>query len=217
MQFREGANILTANGEKLGEIGRVVLDPKTKEVTNLVVEKGFLFTEEKVIPMSLVESATEKEVTLSGEVEFESLPNFQESHFIAAEVQPQQNQQPQVRVARSVYAYPPAVSARDEEQRSAYGMPNYVKTISRNIPKGSVALEIGANMLDKDGNAIGKVEEILMDRQADVATHLVVSEGLFLKEKKLIPASWIAHVEDNEVQISMSSDYVNGMPDYHPN
>ena len=44
MQFREGANVLTANREN-GEVDRVVLYSKTKEVTHLV--KGFLFTEEK--------------------------------------------------------------------------------------------------------------------------------------------------------------------------
>ena len=46
MQFKENARVITAGGQKVGRIDRVVLDPKSKELTHLVVKKGFLFTRE---------------------------------------------------------------------------------------------------------------------------------------------------------------------------
>lgn len=37
MEFREGTDVVTAGGEKVGEIERVVIDPRTREVTHIVV------------------------------------------------------------------------------------------------------------------------------------------------------------------------------------
>jgi uncharacterized protein YrrD len=40
MQFTQNANVFTAQGQQVGSLKRVVLDPQTKEVTHIVVEKG---------------------------------------------------------------------------------------------------------------------------------------------------------------------------------
>lgn len=83
MQFTEGAKVFTADGERVGAIDRVVLKPDTKEVTHLVVQKGFLFTEDKVVPMSLVGPATEDRVTLREDAgDLQALPDFEESHHV---------------------------------------------------------------------------------------------------------------------------------------
>jgi uncharacterized protein YrrD len=42
----------------------VVLDPQTKKAIHIVVRKGFLFTEDKVVPISFISDATEDRVTL---------------------------------------------------------------------------------------------------------------------------------------------------------
>jgi sporulation protein YlmC with PRC-barrel domain len=34
MQFKENTSVFTAHGEQVGDIDRVVLDPRTKEVTH---------------------------------------------------------------------------------------------------------------------------------------------------------------------------------------
>jgi len=41
MQFNENAEVFTSTGEKVGRIDRVVIDPKSDELTHLVVKKGF--------------------------------------------------------------------------------------------------------------------------------------------------------------------------------
>jgi uncharacterized protein YrrD len=213
MQFRENASVRTPDGEKIGEVDRVVLDPQTKEVTHLVAEKGFLFTTEKVVPMNLVGRATEDEVTLSvNGLDFDSLPDFEESHYIAAEVQPRRRQPPKTTTVRSLYSYPPVDDPH--QGANAYGVPEYVKTVTRNVPKGSVALQIGANVYDPNGEQMGEVEQVMMDGQAGRATHLLLSEGLFMKERKLIPTTWITHVQDNEVHLSVDSDFVDSLPEY---
>ena len=64
MQFNENAEVQTASGEKVGRIDRVVMDPKSKELTHFVVRKGLIFTTDKVIPLDQVESADGDRVVL---------------------------------------------------------------------------------------------------------------------------------------------------------
>ncbi len=83
MQFKQGANVSTFDGKSVGTVDRVVLTPKTKEVTHIVVRKGFLFSEDKIIPLSLITSATENQVTLRQDAtDLDKLPPFEEVHYI---------------------------------------------------------------------------------------------------------------------------------------
>ena len=49
---------------------------------------------------------------------------------------------------------------------------------------------------------------------ADRATHLLISEGLILKDKKLIPTRWMTNVLEKEVHLSVESDFVESLPEY---
>ena len=40
MQFKENTHVYTAGGQDVGKIKRVVVDPNTKDLTHLVVQKG---------------------------------------------------------------------------------------------------------------------------------------------------------------------------------
>lgn len=47
MQFKDGANVYTADGHTVGSIDRVVIDPRTNEVTHVVVRRRLFFTEDQ--------------------------------------------------------------------------------------------------------------------------------------------------------------------------
>ena len=83
MQFKDGTSVYTFDGQDVGRVDRVVLNPKTKEVTHLVVRKGLLFAEDKIIPLHLIATATEDRVSLrEGAGELDDLPPFEEIHYI---------------------------------------------------------------------------------------------------------------------------------------
>lgn len=221
MQFAEGAKVFTADGEKVGTIDRVVLEPDTKEVTHLVVQKGFLFTEDKVVPMSLVGSATEDRVTLREDAgDLEKLPDFQEAFYVPVEpAPPRRDLQPvpsSPRWARSLYFYPPLGSWWMIAGYADYARPRYVARTEKHIPEGTVALKEGAKVISSDGEHIGDIERIFTDPLVDRATHLLISEGLFLKEKKLIPTKWITNILEDAVRLSVDSDFVERLPEYQP-
>lgn len=216
MQLREGADVLTAGGDKAGEVDRVVLDPVTKEITHLVVQKGFLFTEEKVVPMSLVGPATEDKVTLWEQAgDLEELPDYKESDYVAAEIEPGATQAAPT-WARPLYAYPPFIMPGRMTARSSYAVPDYVVRQQKNIPEGTVALEAGAKVFGSAGQQIGDIERIFVDPEREEATHLLIAEGIFLKQKKLVPISWISSVNEEVVNLSVEADLVESLPEYEP-
>jgi uncharacterized protein YrrD len=216
MQFKEGASVFTAQGQRVGTIDRVVLEPDTKEVTHLVVEKGFLFTEDKVVPMSLVGPATEDRVTLREDAgDLEALPDFEESHYVRAD----RGLRPPLSSAHwsrpiPIYPYPPIGGTWPYAAHSDYAKPRYVAKTDKNIPEGAVALEEGAKVIGSDGKQIGKIERVFTEPLEDRATHLLVSEGLILKEKKLVPTEWMTDVSEDEVRLSVDSGYVDSLPEY---
>ena len=216
MQFKDGAEVFTADGERVGTIDRVVLEPDTKQVTHLVVQKGLLFTEDKLVPISLVGPTTEDRVTLRRDAgDLEKLPDFEKSHYVPVDRSPQsQLASGSAHWARPMYMYPPVGSWLSSGGYDADAAPQYVARTEKQIPEGTVALEEGANVISTDGKRIGDIERIFTDPLADRATHLLISEGLILKDKKLIPTRWMTNVLEKEVHLSVDSDFVESLPEY---
>jgi len=222
MRYEQGANVYTAEGDKIGEINRVVMDPKTHEVTHVVVQKGFLFTVDKVVPVSLIGPAIEDRVTLRENAgDLEALPDFEETHYILLSEEEEKAATEQGQ-ARPLYWYPPAGALW---WRSGgylgfpglfYPMPPYVVETERNIPDGTVALKEGAKVISADDEHVGDVEVMLTDPQENRVTHLVISKGLLLKERKLIPTSWVSIVMSNEIHLAVGSSVIEGLRDYEP-
>ena len=79
--FQKNASIITAKGKKIGSLERIVINPETKIVTDIVAKiNGGLFTKShKVVPIHLVRQTTQSEVILvdqAGELEY--FPYFEE-------------------------------------------------------------------------------------------------------------------------------------------
>jgi uncharacterized protein YrrD len=222
MQLKEGATIYTAEGKRVGSLDRFVLDPRSKEVTGIVVRKGILFGEDKVVPMSLVSTVTEEgDINLRpAAADLEELPNFTETEYVPSGVHrtPRTVDQPEdLTVDRSVYWYPPVgygAWGAPGSTTITQPVPEYVLETSRNIPEGTVALKRGAKVLSSDDEQVGDVEEVLTEPMADRATHLVISEGLLLKEKKLVPTHWITAVLEDSVVLAVDAETIEDLPEY---
>jgi len=214
VQFREGANVFTSEGQKVGEVDRVVIDPQTKEVTHVVVQKGFLLTTDKVVPVSLVGAATENRVTLREDAgDLEALPEFEVKHYVPIG-EAEMHRKPEPGYVPSFYLYPPA-GVSWWTTPGGYPIPPYVVETERHVPEGTVPLKEGAEVVSLDGDHMGDVEAVLTDPEEDRATHLLISQGLLLKENKLIPTTWVSTVLEDEVHLMVGSDLLKRLPEYH--
>jgi uncharacterized protein YrrD len=82
MEFIKNAPVFTAKNERVGHVDRVVIDPQTKEVTHIVIRKGFIFAESKVLPISLVASGGEQIMLRENAGDLHAFPRFEERNFV---------------------------------------------------------------------------------------------------------------------------------------
>jgi uncharacterized protein YrrD len=229
MHYKQNTSVFTPSGENVGQIDRVVMDPKTREVTYLVVRKGFLLTEDKVVPIALVRDANDERVTLEQEAgTLDDLPPFEETQYLPMdwEERPSEDFNPNrtrtedvpsstlVPSAPSLFWYPSV--GMEPLGYSNWAGPTYVAKTATNIPSDAVALKKGASVIANDDKDIGSVEEVITQSQDNKATHFVVSQGLIFKTHKAIPVQWISDVTDNEVKLGVHSDLLERLPEYQP-
>jgi uncharacterized protein YrrD len=220
MQFNENAEVQTSSGEKVGRVDRVVIDPKSKELTHLVVKKGILFTTDKVIPLDHVESADESKVVLKeGSGDPGDYPDFEETHYIPAEETDKFARRETSDLRPLAWYYPLPGGAwwrRPMGAYRGYPEPPHTRRTELNIPEGTVPLEEGAKVLSSEGEHVGDVERVYVEEDEQRVTHLLISQGLVSKTNKLIPTMWVEHVLENEVHLSVGKDFVEDLPEFTP-
>lgn len=62
--MKEGAKVLAAEGEHVGNVERVLADPSVDQVTHLLISRGLFMKENKLIPIKWVMSLGEETVRL---------------------------------------------------------------------------------------------------------------------------------------------------------
>ena len=209
MLFKKGVDVFSSDNEKVGTLDRVVIDPKTKEVTHIIVRKGFLFREDKVVPMDLIGSVTDERIALQGSKEhLDELPEYEETHYIPRTAALDDDMD-------TLYWNPPVDAWSGYGRYPIYAPSLYVRRTEKNIPEGMVALAEGAKVLSEDGEQVGNIETLVTDPNERV-THVVISSGLLMKERKIIPAYWLGNVTEDEVYLSVEPRLLERLPEYRP-
>ena len=218
MERREGMGVFTPGGEQVGTVNRFVLDPATNEVTHIVIQKGWLLPEDKVVPFEMVSSATDERVVLSEEVgDFDKLPPFEETQFVrAADEEPGDP----TLTTDPAYQYTPAYYWHPAQ--SNIGFPGIALghyawprgETRRNIPEDTVPLKEGTDVVSSDGEHVGDVERLFLEEGSNKVTHFVISQGLLFKDRKLVPAHWVKSVEEDGVHLVVSSQLLERLPSY---
>jgi uncharacterized protein YrrD len=225
MQIKEGTRVETSTGERVGSVGRVVIDPRSKEITHIVVEKGFLFGTDRVLPASLIADSDDERLVLSGEAgDLEQFPEFEVSNFVMLDERdlPTGGREELVmgETAPSAYPYPATLPhhfwSTDNIATAPYNYhrPGYSTVTQQNIPDVSVALKKGAAIVCEDGKKAGELYEVLVDKRSNQAVHLVMSGGFLSTEKKLIPVDWIVNATEEEIHIGARSDIIERLKPY---
>jgi uncharacterized protein YrrD len=185
--FRLGSNVLGQDGEMAGTLVSVLvdgegLDPKaivvrdeTTLVGRMVAEEKYLITDEVVIPLSLVESATHDRVQLS-------IP--------AAHVR---GQPPYLS-----YRLKPLTSGQallEEAQLLGGGLALPPEDEIANKPAGEIEIDRDENvMLGQTGHRLGHVQDVLYDA-GELVGIVIRPEGMF-KHDVVLPIRFISRADD---------------------
>lgn len=195
-----------------------------------------LSPKEYVIPMRLIERVTDDAIHLKPlPVDIEDLPPFQEEHFVITNERALMNETyiSAAPTLRMYYHYPPTAGGMlpPDRPNRAYDAPNYSAgatplgitgsdeqsgyiDVDENIPDNTVALKEGAKVYSNDSKHLGNVEKVIVDPTNNKSTHLLITKGLLLKEKKLVPMNWVDNIYENEVYLCMDQEFVEKVPDF---
>ncbi len=214
MQFKEGTTVYSANGKKLGTVKRVVLDPQSREVMHVVVDQGSLLnTDLRVVSMEAIEITTEDRVMLRTDIDdLGDFQPFEEEYYVSvSDVRSDEPTRP-AGYAEPMYWYPPVGNFHG--YNAAFPSYPYISKTERNVPKGAAALKEGATVKSRTGKNVGDVERIFVDNENGRLTHFVISKGVLFTDEKLIPATWIDTISDEQVELVVSEDFLESLPEF---
>jgi uncharacterized protein YrrD len=217
MRFAKGADVHSAQGERLGTLSRVIIDPNTRKVTHIVVEKGLMFTTNKIIPIDHLDPQNQDKIVLnSADQDLSHFQDFEEAHYVDLDT----TEYPANDATKSFW-YPPVDYAwwrtgMPSMAPIAPALPVYSVRTTQNIPEGTVALEEGAKVISADHKHVGSIEQLVVDPQDHRVSHFIIGEGFLFKERKLIPVTWIATIAEKEVHLSVNSGTLERLPAFHP-
>lgn len=218
IELKEGVDVFAADGKQVGKVTCLVLDPATDEVTHIVVQKrGGILPDDRVVPLEILSSATGEKIVLSEQVgDFNELPFFEERHYIQLkedDLTPAERQAD--KKPPSYYWYPPQGYIGYPPSDLEYYPWLPIET-TRNIPEDTVPLKEGADVMTSDGEHVGHIERLIVESDSNRTTHFVITQGLFFKDRRLIPAQWVKSIEEDKVYLLISSQLVERLPAYEP-
>ena len=208
MKFKKGADIYSSVGERIGQLQRVVLDQETNRISHLVIEKGILVKEDKVIPIGLVQDQEEGRIGLSITAEeLKEFPAFTETQFVLSTT----------RTDDTIPAGYRAVSSYHWMRSGnllGYATPKLAHRRLGNIPEGAVALKEGAEVMSANGEKIGYLQNVISNAENNEITHFVVSGGLLSQQKRLVPIFWVDEISSRQIDLKMKTKYFENLPLY---
>jgi uncharacterized protein YrrD len=234
LELREGAGVYTPGDDQVGKVDGFVLDPATNEVTHIIVQKGWLFPEDKVLSFDMIQTADEDRVVLKENIgDIDQLPSFEETHYITpSDGDPGQpgesspaDERRRAQIVRedasegmsaalsyapAYYWYPP--HGYVGYPVGYYGLPP-METV-RNIPADTVPIKEGTDVMSSDGEHVGDVERLFIDPGSNKLTHFLISQGVFFKDRKLVPAHWVSGVDDDKVHLAVAADFLEQLPSF---
>lgn len=204
MQLQKNAAVLSADGQRIGSLNRVVVNPNNLALTDIVIRADTrVDQEERVIPVKWVAKTAPDQVMLGIQAEdLKAFPPFEEPRVgTEKNAEHASGENPGSLPPMSGISVQPAF---DEE---------FVTRIDQKTSQGTVAVKAGTSVMSADGKHVGTVERTVTDIPHKQATHLLVSQGRIKKRMKLIPMDWVRNVDEEAVYLLVYKTSVNDLAD----
>jgi sporulation protein YlmC with PRC-barrel domain len=200
------------DGQEVGKLGDLVIDPVAKRVTHLVVRPHHGEDTSHLVPIELADAAAgDGKIALTcSHAEFEALPAVEEFTYLRlGEVQ---TDDPNWDVGVSdILALPYYDSTGLAGPVEAVGD---MGVVWDRVPKGEVELRRSSRVMSADGDYLGDVDGFLVD-DGEHITHFVLERGhLWGRREVTVPIGSVASVESDVVTLSLSKDEVGALPSH---
>ncbi len=210
MDIGLGMQEVTSDGQDIGSIDRLILDPDTNQVKAAVIRKGVFLRRDIEAPRDLLDVLPDGAIRLAATAkEAHSLPEFLPSAYTTPPAD---------------YPLPAGYSAESMYVPYGYGLGGLGVTplgmmtdtaVSREVSAAwrrqdleNAVVQEGSVVLGHDGEQVGEVHQLTFDEQTGVLTHIVVRKGFLFTKDTELPASLIGGVSDGVVTLSAATEEV---------
>lgn len=204
LDYEIGARVQCTDGD-CGKLLKVVVDPHTERIIDLVVAKGFLLTSDRVVPAEVVERTTDGDIylELTGEA-LQSYPEYRDLEFTepAPAVQAGHYGRGDVRCWQSTY--------RLACQEPVIPMVRH--QVDLGVDADLAVIERGTPIKNNRGT-LGHVDHLLADASSGKISHLVVRKGLF-PYYPILPISEVKSVSGEAIIVDLTEKEVDELVRY---
>lgn len=222
MDIGLGMHVYTSDGQDVGSVDRLILDPDTNQVKAAVIRKGTFMRHDVEVPRDMMNVTPDGTIRLSATAdEVKSLPEFDPGAYTDA---PPDYRSPAGYPSEGLYlpfGYAPGIfagapgavpgagiladnggiAADDEEARE-------LAAAWRRQDLENAVVQEGSKVLSRDGEEVGKVHQLNFDPQSGKLTGIVVRRGILFAKETELPASLVSGVGDGVVTLSVNADEV---------
>ncbi|MCW3096425.1 MAG: hypothetical protein JWL77_2043 [Chthonomonadaceae bacterium] len=210
MELELGQHILSSDGQDIGTIKHLVLDPASGRLKTFVVEKGRFFPDDIEIPLEAVVATRGDGLTLRTTAEqSRHMPRFEEGQYRPI-TSPELNTGTNYTVGGLLstgYSAPPASNS---------GLPLFVPILDGQIEAhplserdarlqqmdaSNAVISAGDEIFSQDMVKVGEVKRISFDSVTGRPIRLIVRQGWLFHKDWELPANSIASVDDGVVYL----------------
>jgi sporulation protein YlmC with PRC-barrel domain len=205
--LRAGADVYSSDDHKLGELKRVVVKRSDLTITHIVVDIGFLrsgrslwegglgLDYDRIVPIADVARSTNDRVDLLiTDEQFKEEPEYTDETF-----EPVADPSPDETDINDF-----AIRAESIADAIA-STPGAWVTVRLNKDPNSVDIVEGTDVWRLEPHQkLGDVKRVLVDEQTGQLRAVVISRGFILKHDVVVPARFIAEIEDDIIRVEVS-------------
>jgi sporulation protein YlmC with PRC-barrel domain len=205
--LRHGARVRTSDGEDVGKLHAIVLDPRDNRVTHIAVSRGPFFPDPgfgspTIVSVDLadVRDAGEDHVDLRiDRSAFEELPLYSHTHFVEI---PDEERAGEAKGRPALWETGLALMASLSSLATGIAVPaeHFRKaSYERHILNDAPVWRIEPN------THIGYVERVLIDESTGEIEGLVVKRGVLFHEETVLPVRYVKEISDGVIHVQISN------------
>ncbi|MEX1158014.1 MAG: PRC-barrel domain-containing protein [Thermomicrobiales bacterium] len=188
MNIELGSDIYGSDGEKLGVVDSLVVEPETGAISSVIVRKGLFFPTDKILPASAVTSVDKQGVHVNlSKDDVAQLTEYMDTEYVW----------PPAGYYGSYGYMWPATSVYTDDLMVDH-------EIEERHP-GSIILSEGTLVVDNDNDEVGRITELATDDRGRVVG-IRVEQGFFRHHDHYIPANLIDTADDFVVRLKVDKD-----------
>jgi uncharacterized protein YrrD len=223
MQIELDAKVVSKDGEQIGKVDRIVIDPASLEVIEIVTHKGLFSVEDRIIARDFIESGDDDTVQLNIDAaKVQELPLFASADYLVPEESWDQVMYPKegeeygyTTTASSSWmgattvmaASSPGGGQYSQVQGYSLGASQLADTsleVRTNLPEDAVVLRHRADVLSADGKKLGVVDDVALDQDGKL-TGLHVRSGVLRHHETYAPANLVKSLTNHAVTLTLDA------------